>query len=244
MHYIYIYYILCVIRDRHPKQAVETTFVLDDLTEASLLDEGFWYMFFMLQARRSEKHTPEALYELLLVHLAGKPLSVALDDQKVSNKGYIAYRTPQRSETCYTKNLMEAFRYLLLRHGLSSSQVKQVTFAIRTQLLTACQDDLLAFTDPTRALELKQQQSEQNQQNNSNSEGSENKSEKRTQVLHELFGDKLLVQDANNPETPVLKETTTVLADTEVRNNSNNPDNLGNSDKSNNPNNPNNPDNP
>ena len=55
----------------HPSEAIQSTFVLESLSEEQILDEGFWYMFFMLQSRKSDKHSPEMVYELLLPHLAG-----------------------------------------------------------------------------------------------------------------------------------------------------------------------------
>ncbi len=126
---------------RHPDETTKASFVLENIPAGKILDEGFWYMFFMLQARRSEKHTPEVLYELLIPHLTGKPVVVALADQKCSAS--TPFRKPQRSETCYSKNIMECYRFLLLQLGLSPSATKQVTFSIRREMVRVCTADLL-----------------------------------------------------------------------------------------------------
>lgn len=63
------------------------------------------------------------------------------------NRGLIISPFPfqQRARICYFKCIIEAFRYMLRRSGLSREQTKQMAFATRRAMLSMVETDLKAL---------------------------------------------------------------------------------------------------
>jgi Ca2+-binding EF-hand superfamily protein len=124
----------------HPKMKYQTTIKIDNIPRDHFMDDAFWYLLFKIQIAEQEDHRPEILYDVLLPHLAGKPLAVALQEQK--EDVCIEFRTPQRSETNFTRGVLEAMRYSLRASGLDRAQIKQLFFAMRKQFLIYAEADM------------------------------------------------------------------------------------------------------
>lgn len=90
-------------------------------------------MLLKVQLIRKEEHCAELFYEVLLPHLAGANLGVAI---KANMGKHGDYETVQRSGTCFIRCALTATRYLLRkRHKVAAVRMKTLFFDVRRRFL-------------------------------------------------------------------------------------------------------------
>ena len=123
----------------YPKIKYRTSLRFENIPYSRMVDAGYWLMFFRLQVVSSDDHCEDLLYEVILPHIAGTSVGAAaacvVDDRS-------EYRTPQRAGNCYFKCVLECFRYLLRSQGFSRDMCKQLSFAVRREMVHMVREDL------------------------------------------------------------------------------------------------------
>jgi thiol-disulfide isomerase/thioredoxin len=131
-----------------PKMKYQTCLRLDNIPQDRIADPAFLAMLFNLRKETGdESHMAQILYDVLLPWLVGKPLMLALQQQDPDPCA--EFRTIQRSKSSGYFCVIEAVRYVLRRRGISRPMLKQLTYALRREMLTKVKDDLEAISDPT-----------------------------------------------------------------------------------------------
>ncbi|KDO28986.1 hypothetical protein SPRG_20090 [Saprolegnia parasitica CBS 223.65] len=138
--------------DYHPtdptqlKMKVQSCATIAHVPASRMLDLSFWSLAFSLWLKNppSEYHRMETLYDVLLPWLADSVLPLAF---ATSPDAYFC--TPQRSNTGFVKNVVEAAKFLLRKRGLSAFEIKRIMFRVRWNILKQMRDDLIALDDPT-----------------------------------------------------------------------------------------------
>ena len=131
-----------------PKIKYKTCLRLDEVPQERMSDPAFLAMLLNLRLpqKPDESHKPEMLYDALLPWLVGCPLmqvaQTTLDDPASE------FRTPQRSRNSGYRCVLEAARYVLRRKGLTRQQLKQLTCALRMEMLAKVSTDLDELADP------------------------------------------------------------------------------------------------
>ena len=137
-----------------PKMKYKTCIKVPAIPKERIEQPALWALLFSLWLKESEYHRVEVLYDVILPWLGGGLLAEALvetADDAASNE----WRSPQRSGTSGFRCVWEALRYLLKREcGLTTPQLKQVTLALRRELLSRAHDDLEVMHDPKREHEV------------------------------------------------------------------------------------------
>eukprot|EP00968_Pinguiococcus_pyrenoidosus_P028397 scaffold7820_cov496-Pinguiococcus_pyrenoidosus.AAC.1 len=126
------------INDRFPKVRSRCAVRIGAIPPKRFLDEAVWHIVLRMMLMRSDAHSPEALYEVILPHLVGdRPLSDAIEaSDPVSGDGTNGdWETRQRAGFCYYRCVLSAVKYLLHRDGIALAARKQLTLAIRLGFL-------------------------------------------------------------------------------------------------------------
>ena len=131
-----------------PKIKYKTCLRIEDIPGGRMRDVGFWTIMFSLwmkpndPQKMSEYNRVEVLYDVLLPWLAEAPASDPaglrlLTQAFADTRGdpYAEWRTPGRSGSSSTRSLLEGLRYMYRHLGLSSAQVKQLSYVLRWELL-------------------------------------------------------------------------------------------------------------
>eukprot|EP01052_Picozoa_sp_SAG31_P041140 SAG31_NODE_6156_length_2145_cov_2.099218_3_plen_313_part_00 len=125
----------------------QTCLRLDNIPQERITDPAFLALLFNLRKETGdESHIAQILYDVLLPWLVDKPIMLALEEQRPDPCA--EFRTAQRSKSSGYFCVLEAIRYMLRRKGVSRPQLKQLTYALRREMLTKVKDDLEAISDP------------------------------------------------------------------------------------------------
>ena len=125
-----------------PKTRFLCTLRFDGIARHRMLDDGFWLLFWRLQLVSSDDHDHHTIYDVLIPHLTGGTVAATLS----TTDDACEYRTPQRAGNCYYKSVLECFRYLMRRAGLTRAQAKQVAFCVRREYVEMTWEDLVCLS--------------------------------------------------------------------------------------------------
>ena len=139
-----------------PKVKHRSALTLNGIRAERLKDEGFISMLYgmtgFISQRNEGKCKAFMFYETLLPWLLEQPLRVAAAQK--SSEAVYGWRTPQYSNCDAFRSLLEGVKYMLLRGDplvpenggkekrLSAKQVKMVSFALRSTMMSLAQKDL------------------------------------------------------------------------------------------------------
>jgi hypothetical protein len=126
-----------------PNLKFKTCLRIDNIPLERFSDLGFWTLLFSqwMKQPASEYHREEVLYDVLLPWLSGKQtLNEAMVE--TANDPYAEWRFPQCSNSSPWRCVVEGMRYSFRMMGLSTEQLDQLDFALRSEMMRKVFEDL------------------------------------------------------------------------------------------------------
>ena len=131
------------------KLRFRSSMVLDNVPESQALDDVFWMAVYNLTLTSDPADT-DRFYDILLPFLTGRSVEESLVEAHSAGEAEQQlggacgdWRSPQRSNTSYVRCLLEAVKFMLRAHDVSSRDSKVVGVAIRAQFVDFIRRDLM-----------------------------------------------------------------------------------------------------
>lgn len=121
------------------KPKVKTAMHFENIPIDRMGSADVWYMILRQKFNPSDCNGEKIVYEVILPHLAGRPLHDAVDVD-LEKSGH--WETAQRSGTCFYRCILSVMRYAMKCDGFTQRQQKEFFYWIRVGFLKAIEFDL------------------------------------------------------------------------------------------------------